>query len=187
MAVVRFETAVGQEPKILFRWEYQPPAQQQIVSDGETVWVYLPENNQVIKTEAAKLLQPGESNPTTFLTGLDNLDRDFKISWDEPQRTAAGDFRLELQPRQPNPLISKLFLVIRQAAVDAFLQPPAGAPSCPPLFPVRSATVADSNGNRSIMTFTNVVVNIEPSRESFRFVLPEGVDVIDSLEASAGF
>lgn len=186
MVVVRFEATGSAEPKVLFRWEYQPPAQQQIVSDGETVWVYLPENNQVIKTEAAKLLQPGESNPTTFLTGLGNLARDFEISWAEPQRNAAGDYRLELVPRQTSPLISKLFLVIDQAAVEAFLQPKAG-PAAAPLFPVLSATVADMNNNRSILTFANVVVNIDPSPASFRFVIPEGVDVVDSLDTPAGF
>ena len=186
MVVVRFEATGSPEPKTLFRWEYQPPAQQQIVSDGETVWVYLPENNQVIKTEAAKLLQPGESNPTTFLTGLGNLARDFEIHWAEPQRNAAGDYRLELLPRQKNPLISRLYLVIDQAAVEAFLQPAEGS-TAPPLFPVLSATVADMNNNRSILTFANVVVNIDPSPASFQFFVPEGVDVVDSLDTAAGF
>ena len=186
MVVVRFEATGSAEPKVMFRWEYQPPAQQQIVSDGETVWVYLPENNQVIKTEAAKLLQPGESNPTTFLTGLGNLARDFEIHWAEPQQNAAGDYRLELLPRQTSPLISKLYLVIDQAAVEAFLQP-AASHAAPPLFPVLSATVADMNKNRSILTFANVVVNIDPAPESFQFVIPEGVDVVDSLDMSTGF
>ncbi len=188
MVVVRFD-ATGNDAtsKVRFRWEYQPPAQQQIISDGETVWVYLPENNQVIKTEAAKLLQPGESNPTTFLTGLGNLARDFEISWAEPKRSAAGDYRLELQPRQPNPLISKLYLVIDQAAVELSRKKPAAGQGSAPLFPVLSATVADTNNNRSVLTFANVAVNINPPVEGFRFVVPEGVDVVDSLDAPAGF
>ena len=37
-------------PIVKFRWEYDQQTNQEIVSDGETMWVYLPENNQVIQS-----------------------------------------------------------------------------------------------------------------------------------------
>ncbi|NIR92389.1 MAG: outer membrane lipoprotein carrier protein LolA, partial [Gammaproteobacteria bacterium] len=46
------EGQMGREtvPTVKFRWEYEQPTTQEIVSDGETMWVYLPENNQVIQS-----------------------------------------------------------------------------------------------------------------------------------------
>src|SRR5512134_1520276 len=48
---VKFERGRGDRvPLALFRWEYDQPTTQEIVSDGETMWVYLPENRQVIQS-----------------------------------------------------------------------------------------------------------------------------------------
>ena len=60
-------------PTAKFRWQYEQPTTQEIVSDGETLWVYLPENNQVIQSDIEMVNQARQNDPMTFLTGLGNL------------------------------------------------------------------------------------------------------------------
>src|SRR3990172_476066 len=49
------------------RWEYHAPAPQQIVSDGQSLWVYTPELNQVNVGEAPRALAGPAGR---FLAGL---------------------------------------------------------------------------------------------------------------------
>ena len=55
---------------VMFHWEYEEPTTQEIISDGKTLWVYLPENNQVIQSDVEMVSKARENNPMTFLTGL---------------------------------------------------------------------------------------------------------------------
>jgi len=70
------------------------------VSDGQTLWVYMPENNQVIQSNVDFTREAQAEDPMTFLTGLGNLTRDFSISWAEPNRDHEGNYVLQLRPRR---------------------------------------------------------------------------------------
>src|SRR5438477_2136280 len=64
------------------RWDYKPPDPQLVVGDGETLWIYQPDEKQVIKAPLGEAFKA--STPVTFLAGLGRLDRDFTA-------TLAGD------------------------------------------------------------------------------------------------
>lgn len=108
-------------PQVRFRWQYEQPTTQEIVSDGKTLWVYLPENNQVIQSSIEQVNQARETDPMTFLTGLGNLSRDFQISFGTPNLDAEGNHILNLTPRRASPLISRMVIVVDRYAVEAFL------------------------------------------------------------------
>jgi outer membrane lipoprotein carrier protein len=108
-------------PTVKFRWEYEQPTTQEIVSNGETMWVYLPENNQVIQSNIEMVNKANQHDPMTFLTGLGNLSRDFTISWAMPNQDVDGNYVLELQPIRTSSLIRKLIIVVDRYAVDAYL------------------------------------------------------------------
>src|SRR5262252_8320563 len=57
------------------RWDYDPPDRQTIVGDGATLWIYQPDDKQVIKAPLAEAFQA--STPLNFLGGLGHIDRDF--------------------------------------------------------------------------------------------------------------
>ena len=57
------------------RWDYAAPDRQTIVSDGETLWIYQPEEKQVLKAPLREAFQA--TTPVTFLGGLGHVDRDF--------------------------------------------------------------------------------------------------------------
>ena len=140
---------------VKFRWEYDQPTNQEIVSDGETMWVYLPENNQVIQSNIELVNKANQNNPMTFLTGLGNLSRDFSITWASPNRDVGGNYVLELTPRRISSLINKLIIVVDLNAVDAYISQTQGntsagsdLPEPPdssnPLLKAQSALSADS-------------------------------------------
>ena len=107
-------------PTAKFRWQYDQPTTQEIVSDGETLWVYLPENNQVIQSNIEMVNQARQNDPMTFLTGLGNLSRDFQIRWATPNTDVDGNYILEMTPRRISSLINRMIIVVDRYAVEAY-------------------------------------------------------------------
>lgn len=178
--VVKFDRSrAGRVPTAKFRWDYDQPTEQEIVSDGRTMWVYLPENRQVIRSEIDQVGQARPDDPITFLTGLGNLSRDFLITWAEPNRDPQGNWILELRPRRPSPLIQKLLVVVDKDAL--------GGRKGRDVFPIRSTNVIDPSGNSTIIEFANVRVNRGVPDSRFDFILPAGVEVIRPTGREMGF
>src|SRR6266704_875349 len=93
------------------RWDYKSPAPQQIVSDGTSLWVYTPELNQVNKGNAPKAL----AGPAgSFLSGLGKLREEFTVRFLDPARKvdASGRPVLDLTPKNPTPLLTRLVLTV---------------------------------------------------------------------------
>jgi len=200
-------------PEVKFHWQYDQPTTQEIVSDGKTLWVYLPENNQVIQSNIEMVNKSRQNDPMTFLTGLGNLSRDFTISWAVPNYDVDGNHVLELTPRRVSSLINKLIIVVDRYAVEAYLnrgkeedpglQPPLPTAPVPGgrgfnfpsyeggpndlWFPILSTTVYDPNGNSTIIEFSNLRVNIGISEMSFKFMMPAGVQVVRPTGQEMGF
>jgi outer membrane lipoprotein carrier protein len=110
-------------PRVKFRWQYEQPTTQEIVSDAKKLWVYLPENNQVILSDIEMVNRSRQSDPMTFLTGLGNLSRDFSIRWAVPNNDVEGNHVLELVPRRVSSLINRMIIVVDRYAVEAYLNP----------------------------------------------------------------
>ena len=64
------------------RWEFETPEKQTIVSDGETLYSYDPDLNQVVETPLKQALK--SSSATSFLLGIGNINRDFKAAFANP-------------------------------------------------------------------------------------------------------
>jgi len=173
----------GRVPLTMFRWEYEQPTRQEFVSDGETLWVYLPENNQVIQSDIEFTTRQRADDPMTFLTGMGNLSRDFLITWAYPNQDVEGNYVLELKPRRSSILIQRILLVVDRDAVLAY----KNSGSMAELFPIRSSTVFSPEGNRTIIEFSNIRVNRGLPDSLFRFIMPAGVDVIRPSGKEMGF
>ena len=113
-------------PRVKFHWQYEQPTTQEIVSDAKTLWVYLPENNQVIQSDIEMVNRSRQNDPMTFLTGLGKLSRDFSIHWAVPNYDVEGNHVLELTPKRVSSLINKLIIVVDRYAVEAYLNPDQG-------------------------------------------------------------
>ena len=139
----------------MFRWEYVEPEIQEIVSDGRTMWVYLPENNQVIVSDIQHVQDQQGDNPVTFLSNLGNLSRDFQISWGAERTDENGNFLLQLVPRKESQLISRMEVAVARDAVTDWLQGKATGQT----FPLHATRVTDAGGNRTSIAFQEPRVN----------------------------
>jgi len=174
-------------PEVKFHWQYEQPTTQEIVSDGKSLWVYLPDNNQVILSDIAMVNQSRQNDPMTFLTGLGNLSRDFHIDWAAPQNDSEGNYVLELKPLRDSSLISRLVIVVDRSSIEAFLQRGVKSPPGGLRFPIKSTTVFDPNGNSTIIEFSNLRINIGIPENTFQFILPEGVQLVRPDDKQMGF
>jgi outer membrane lipoprotein carrier protein len=182
---VRFDYRSGYRddvPTVMFHWQYEQPTRQELVSDGKTMWVYLPENNQVIQSDIEMVSQARENDPMTFLTGLGNLSRDFQISYAVPNQDVAGNYVLDLRPRRTTALINRMVIVVDRAAAEA-----SAANSGALIFPILSTTVYDPNGNSTTIEFSDLRINRGMSAGQFNFIMPPGVEVVRPTGKEMGF
>lgn len=183
VAVLFDRTLTDRVPLTMFYWEYDQPTTQEIISDGKTLWVYLPENAQVIESQIDFTSRERADDPTTFLTGLGNISRDFLITWAEPNQDVEGNYILELRPRRTSAMMQKMQIVVDRDAVLAYTRNGVTGN----ILPILASTVTDPNGNRTTIEFNNVRVNRGLSSSRFRFILPAGVEVLRPTGSEMGF
>ena len=143
----------------MMRWEYQYPEQKLFISDGKTIYWYLPQEKmvQTLKLEDME----GEQTPVLFLAGKGNLKRDFIVEPLPPGSTPPeGSYQLVLTPRRGEESYQKLIL-----EVDARS------------YQVRRMVLLDLIGNITEYRFSNIKENLKLSERLFQFKIPKGVEV----------
>lgn len=157
----------------MFRFNYTKP-KQQIVSNGKQVWFYIPENRQVMVSQVSEMFKGGNNIALSYLTGLGHVSRDFMIAFAKNQRDNSGNYQLELIPKKPSPVLSKLQLTVSAEAVEHFLL----SGTVRNIFPVVSSVVFDITGNETRIDYSRARVNKGIDNGKFNFKIPEGVEVI---------
>jgi outer membrane lipoprotein carrier protein len=157
----------------MFRFNYTKP-RQQIISNGKTVWYYLPDNKQVMISNLSTLFEGGNGVALNYLTGMGHLSADFTAGLAEEGRDKKGNYVLDLIPRKKSPMMAKLRLTVSTRVVEDFLD--SGTIREP--FPVISSEVYDQLGNRTLIEFSKVRVNRGIGSDRFTFKVPAGVEVI---------
>src|SRR4030042_2040298 len=104
------------EGKVYFKkkgmmfWDYRTP-NQKLISNGQTLWYYQPEDNQVFVSDLSKVLR--ERTPLAFLAGEGNFSRDFNLgNFNEAVSPKEETYVLELIPKEPNQTLAKLVLTV---------------------------------------------------------------------------
>lgn len=175
----KFEAATKQDKNLAkFFWEYSKPSVQEIISDGQTMWVYNLENRQVIESDISQINAQQGENPVTFLSNLGNLSRDFSIHWGSPRETESGGYQLLLKPLKESQYIQQIEIVVNEKAVNSWLKKHKTGD----IFPLLETVVTDANGNRTAIKFRKVHVNRKLADQLFSFERPEGVELIDPAE-----
>ncbi len=137
------------------RWDYATPDRQLIVGDGDTLWIYQPDDKQVIKAPLKQAFQA--TTPVTFLAGLGRVERDFQATLEKDE---ADRWILRLVPRQDSG-IGTLRLAVRKTDGG-----------------VEEARVTDPLGTTTRIAFSAERRNIPLDAALFRFAPPPGVDVV---------
>ena len=145
------------------RWDYSDPEKKVFVSDGTTLYLWIPADNQVTKSAVPK--QDEATTALLFLVGKGNITRDFKISF--TPSAPAGTYGLRLDPKLPQRDYDWLELVIDRTTLQ-----------------IRGLTAADRQGGQSSFSFTNFKENVGLSDKPFAFQIPRGADVKDAGASS---
>lgn len=171
-----------------FRFDYFRPTRQEVVCDGKTLWIYLPENRQVILSDVSEFFDPMRTGPANrginFLQGLGRISKDFAILFNNPMNDAAGNYILELTPLRSSAAIRKLYITVnRESLLDIKgARPQTNMPQArlpePHLFAILSTTVVDHDGNSTTMEFSNISTNGMMSDMLFNFMPPADAQVV---------
>ena len=138
-----------------FRFSYTKPFEQQIVADGHKVWLYDLDLNQVtVRAMSAAL----GATPASLLAGS-AMDKDFDLSNAQPKD---GLDWVQATPRQKEGATVQTLRIGFRGKTLAALE------------------IVDAFGQRSLLQFSAVELNPKLADETFRFVPPKGVDVIES-------
>ena len=137
----------------MFRWDYNKPFEQQIISDGKQVWLYDTELAQVTVRALSKALG---SSPAALLAGGESLDQNFKL-----MNLPAKD-NLEWVSANPNDADSG-FEKISLGFKNGLLQ---------------EMKLVDTFGHQTKIVFSKQLQNPVIDTKTFLFKPPKGVDVV---------
>jgi outer membrane lipoprotein carrier protein len=143
-----------------FRWDVTSPYKQLIVADGEKVWIYDPDLEQV--TVRAQGTEEAHS-PLTVLTDLSQLDRNFTAT-EQGERDGLIWLRLKSKDKDPQFEFADLGFDAAGLARMAF---------------------KDALGNSTEIHFSSWQRNPKLAADAFRFTPPQGVDIIGDPKPDA--
>ena len=136
-----------------FRWEYRDAGGQLIVSDGQRLWVYDRDLEQI----SVRPLQPAlGSTPAVVLSGARPIDEVFTLQ-DDGRRDGVDWVRL--RPREADSSFDELLLGLKGGQLQRM-------------------DIHDSFGQRTELLLRDVQVNIPLAPGLFEFIPPPGVDVV---------
>ena len=189
---------------LMYRFEYFRPYNQEIVSDGKVLWIYHPENREVILSDVSFLynrfsFDPDRDRAVNFLQGLGRISKDFQINFAPGMYDMTGNYVLELTPRRSMINTRRIFIVVNRDSVLTYVNvrtpqknqtgiPPAFGSKSPQSafqsdpFPILSTTVDDQEGNSTTMEFNNIMINNRLPQNTFTFIVPAGVQIIKPSE-----
>ncbi len=128
---------------LMYRFQYFRPYQQEIVSDGDSLWIYHPENREVILSDVSFVynrpgFNPDRDTAVNFLQGLGRISRDFQINFAAGMYDIAGNYVLELTPRRSMLNTRRILLVVSRSSAISFVtqkRPQQSSPASGPAFP----------------------------------------------------
>lgn len=144
-----------------FRWEVEAPFAEVLIGDGETLWLWDPDLEQVTIRPYDERLQ---ATPARLLSGaVEDLLEAFDVD-----RLAGSDGaeRFTLWPREEDALFERLEFIFE-----------AGQP--------RFLVIHDALGQRTDVELVDVRTRFDDDPERFSFEIPEGADVIREAPQSS--
>jgi len=137
-----------------FRWDYAAPLPQEIVSDGEKIWIY------DVDLESVQVRNLGDAlgdTPAAILAGQGDIKTNYELAEIGPQGEATWVALIPKSKESP-------FEYVRLGFRDSELS---------------MLELVDGLGQTTRITMSNIKINRSVKFSRFKFDMPEGVDVID--------
>ncbi len=136
-----------------FRWDYQKPYVQLIIGDGEKIWLFDPELNQVTVHSLEKMLG---SSPAALLAGNQEVEKAFELK--DAGRQDELEW-VEATPRQKDGSFDHVLLGFKVEQLAEM-------------------ELHDNFGQTTVIEFSRIERNPKLNAKAFSFKPPAGADVI---------
>jgi len=140
------------------RWEYAPPHEQLLVTDGTTVWLHDPLLENVT---VQPLDDVTRGTPLAFLLGVGSLADDFTCRAPTAPPPADGLRYLELVPVEPIPTLAFIQLGVEPASAA-----------------IRALRMVDGRGGSRVVLLEGLRTGVDFPEGHFTFQVTEGMEVI---------
>lgn len=138
-------------------WRYEEPKGQFVLADGKHLYLYNPEESQVLKTPLQNAFR--SDIPLSFLLGIGNLKRDFQAAL---RGTEKGQYAVQLTPRGDPGAVGELLLGVDAQSYD-----------------ILWVRIVDGVGNVNRVRFSNLQRGVGLQDSLFRPQLPAGAEVVE--------
>ena len=139
------------------RWEYLKPEAQIIVTDGVQLWMYRPEDNQVMLGQASTFFSEGKG--AGFLSDIRLLRKDFEITLEDIR---FGDYyNLKLVPLEKNWDIAFVHLLVSRDT-----------------FHIAQVYTYNAYDDVTRIELVNPQFNVSFDEAFFTFEIPKGADLL---------
>lgn len=162
-ALDKVQTAEGEvwfKKPGMMRWNYYRPSKDEIVSDGQTMWYYTEQENQVIETPIRGVSD--DQTTTTLLSGLGEINKLFNASFSEAENPdSKTNYLIDLTPKNTDEEYNKVTVAVNK---DTML--------------VNTMYLYDPFGNLTTVKLKDIEIDKDVPGSLFKFAVPAGVEVI---------
>ena len=139
------------------RWEYQTPEKQTIITDGNRLWIYRPELNQVMVGDAPEYL--GDGKGASFISNIHLIREKFSLIMDKGE--GEPDYSINLLPINKIPEVTYIKLRISKNR-----------------FEITGITTYNPYGDETRIELSDFKFDQHLKDSLFRFQPPAGTDII---------
>jgi len=139
------------------KWSYGAPDTQILISNGSTLWLYVPEEEQATKVPIESIYS--SNTPALFLAGKGKLTQTFNV---ESVNLDKNPISITLTPKADDQALTRLQLFANKKN-----------------YQITGSTVYDKLGNKTEIRFSNIQTNREIPEKTFQFQAPANVEVLD--------
>lgn len=141
----------------MMRWEYDKPDKQTITTNGEKLWVYKPDDNQVMIGKAPSFF--GDGKGAGFLSDIKLIREKFKVNFEKQK--SDHDYVLKLLPKEQTAGITEIYLAISKIT-----------------FKIKKIITRNEYDDETVIDLINSKFNLNLDKSLFNFIVPQGTDVI---------
>jgi outer membrane lipoprotein carrier protein len=139
----------------MMRWEYEKPEKQVVVTDGESLWIYRPGDNQVMVGKAPEFFGAGKG--AAFLSDIRIIRRNFSVSIANDKD---GYVILDLLPKQKKADVAKIYISILKRDYE-----------------ISRIGINNAYGDETVIDLFDSQFVTSPD-SAFTFTIPKGAEVI---------
>lgn len=139
------------------KWVYGAPDTQILISDGQNLWLYVPEEEQATKVPVESIYS--SNTPALFLAGKGKLTQSFNV---ESVNVENQNILVSLVPKNEDQGLARLILHADKKN-----------------YQITGSTVYDKLGNKTEIQFSRTRINRDIPEEQFQLKTPPGVEILD--------